>query len=211
MVGFIKWVGKHQAEIAKEAPALVQEFVASLRISDDDGPLIHAAGNFGIIFAGGALAINAGLLDWDRALLRSAIASCFEDFRNACDRPENSIERARRHLVDAVRKRRMPRVSSLARLKSVPEVGVWIEDEKGLTAVIHSTRFDEMFPDPSIARDALIWLDEKGRLQKSNQANLATTDNKKWAERVVKIDGGSRKFRAIIFHWSRHNAAPSKK
>ena len=68
-----------------------------------------------------------------------------------------------------------------------------------------------MFPDPSIARDALIWLDEKGRLQKSNQANLATTDNKKWAERVVKIDGGSNKFRAIMFHWPRNNAAPSKK
>ena len=102
-------------------------------------------------------------------------------------------------------------MSSLATLKSMPEVGVWIEDEKGLTAVIHSTRFDAMFPDQSIARDALIWLDEKGRLCKTKQANLATRDNKKWAERVVKIDGGSNKFRAIMFRWPRNNAAPSKK
>jgi hypothetical protein len=105
----------------------------------------------------------------------------------------------------------MPLVDSLLKLKSTPEVGVWIKDEMGLTAVIHSTRFDEMFPDSSTARNALIWLDDKGRLQKSNPANLATTDNKKWAERVVKIDGGSRKFRAIMFHWPRNNAAPSKK
>ena len=211
MVHFIKLVGKHQAEIAKQAPALVQEFVSSLRISDDDGPLMHAASNFGIIFAGGALAIKAELLDWDRELLRSAIASCFEDFRNACERPEDSITRARRHLVDAVRKLKMPSVRSVATLESTPKVGVWTKDEKGWIAVIHSTRFDAMFPDQTMARDALIWLDERGWLRKTKQANAATRDNKKWAERTVKIDNGRNRFRAIIFRWPRKIEAPSKK
>jgi putative DNA primase/helicase len=211
MVHFIKLVGKHEAEIAKQAPALVQEFVSSLHISEEDGPLMHAAGNFGIIFAGGALAIKAGLLDWDHDLLRTAIARCFEDFRNACERPEDSIARARRHLADAVAKLKMPSVRSVATLESTPKVGVWTKDEKGWIAVIHSMRFDAMFPDQTMARDALIWLDERGWLRKTKQANAATRDNKKWAERIVKVNDGRNKFRAIMFRWPRNNAAPSKK
>lgn len=48
---------------------------------------MHAGEDFGMSFAGAALAIEAGILPWDREAVNAAIALSFEEFRTASGRP----------------------------------------------------------------------------------------------------------------------------
>ena len=57
----------------------IAEFEKTVNASALDGALQHAAKNFGLMFAGGCLGIDAKLLPWDRGRLLHAIVACFED------------------------------------------------------------------------------------------------------------------------------------
>ncbi len=65
--------------------------------------------------------------------------------------------------------------------------------------IIPSPSFDALFPDEKLARAALMYLEELGRLAKKKGARPPTMDNKEWAEIFVKIDNGRSKYRAIKF------------
>jgi hypothetical protein len=174
----------------------LKEFRQSVDALPKDGALRHAVDNFGTIFAGGCLAIEAELVPWDREKLKDAIGSCLQSFLDEVAFQEGVPARARRILKE--------RASKLPPLKRVEEVGIKDlagysrKTAKGVLYIIPSPRFRQLFPDEGHMFAALRWLHSIGSLKQTRGAGAPNPDNKEWAETFLSHQG--RNFRAIQFY-----------
>jgi Domain of unknown function (DUF927) len=82
--------------LAKQVRDLQKHFVSTVSRHLDTEPLNHAAKNFGVIYAGGILAVRAGLIPLSEKQLRRRIVQCFQNGLAA--KPQTATERGLQQL-----------------------------------------------------------------------------------------------------------------
>lgn len=175
---------------------LIEEFRQAARPLPRDGALRHAVENFGVIYAGGCLAIETKLVPWDRESLKDAVLSCLQSFLDEVSYQEGVPSRARRIL-----KKEVSKLGSLEGIKDVALAdlpGYRRQTKRGVMYVIPSARFRQLFPDDGHAFAALKWLHGTGSLKQRRGATGPNPDNKEWAETYQTHQ--SKNFRAIQFY-----------
>lgn len=191
---YLKWLSKRSSKAKDMVDGYRARIVDALNLKDVSPAVVHAAENFGLIFAGGALAIDAKIVSWDMDRLEAAIVSCFEDFRRGFETTEDVAVRAKKEVLRFLDEAEFDR-AEIAEMSELPENGVKVRREDHSLYVIPSRRFDAAFSSQRVSRAALLWLEEKGWLARRSNSGPPTSDNKKWAETFAKAPCGN--FRAI--------------
>jgi hypothetical protein len=187
-------------ELREEAPSHVQKRIKEFRKSivplPRDGALRHAVDNFGVIYAGGCLAIETDLVPWKRDRLMEAIASCLQSFLDEVAHQEGVPARSRAILKKEALK--LPHEKDVTDTAMADLRGYRTETKKGVLYTIPSKRFTQLFPDEGHAFAALRWLHSAALLKQRRGAGDPDPDNKEWAESYPSHSG--KNFRAIRFY-----------
>jgi hypothetical protein len=176
----------------------IAEFLTALDKRPTDGALRHAAENFGCIFAGGCLAINAGLVPWTRPELSDAIVSCFEGFLAVVRKQDAVLERAKGILRQKLSGLKLPLKTEGKDLTSKPATGFYRKTKGRRRYVVNSKTFSDWFPDKAHEMAALSWLERLGKLHKGGVTASPSSRNKKWAVTFPKWSS-TQNMRAIEF------------
>ena len=91
---YIKFLIEKGEGLRDEVQAYMDEFLAEAEGHGLEGALEHAARNMALVFAGGRLGIDAGLLPWEPDGLLKAISSCFERALAHINHHESAPQRA---------------------------------------------------------------------------------------------------------------------
>jgi hypothetical protein len=93
---------EHLIGLGAGAEAVVRSFMAefkgALGMHLTDGALQHAAANLALVYAGGRIAIDAGILPWKPKRLLRAIIACFRDALAEVGQQTTPSERAQKTL-----------------------------------------------------------------------------------------------------------------
>jgi hypothetical protein len=76
---FVKFLLARLEEVPITVSSATDRFVDEVTASGVDPALGHMARNFGLIYAGGVLAADAGMVPWKKRTIRKAVARCFDD------------------------------------------------------------------------------------------------------------------------------------
>ena len=152
---------EHIMVLKSRAPEVIRtylaEFEKGMTTELKEGSLQHAARNFGFVYAGGRLAIDAGVLPWNRKHLLAAILACFRASLREIGRHEDVATRARRILRQKLKGAALP-------LKGAKGVNPALHDgfrERAngkTTFTLKSTAMRSWFTDAAHFRAALLWL-----------------------------------------------------
>ncbi|NOU06858.1 MAG: DUF927 domain-containing protein [Hyphomicrobiaceae bacterium] len=80
-------------KLVEDVRASMKEFESALELKTSFRALLHAAKNFGLLYAGGVLGIEAGLLPVTKRRLRMSLIACFRDGTELIVTPE-ALEKA---------------------------------------------------------------------------------------------------------------------
>jgi putative DNA primase/helicase len=145
----------------------VKEFVAGVDIPNDNGALQHAARNMGLVYVGGRLGIEAGLLPWDRKTLLSAVRACFKAAMrelNLHEDPDRIVQRILRKNLNSASV--IPQDEVVWNLNGDVKPDGYYKSVKGkLIYVIGSKAFRRWFPNKSQQEAAICWIREGSHLQ----------------------------------------------
>lgn len=94
---YIDYLLKH-SDLKGQIQKHMEGFYKAYDTSTLDGALQHAAQYFALIYAGGRLAIAAGILPWNRKDLRAAVVQCFDAAVDEVDKYDNALEKAKKRL-----------------------------------------------------------------------------------------------------------------
>lgn len=172
-----------------KAQAYVEEFVASLHLREADGAVLHAARNFGTIYAGLRLAMDMKLLPppWRKLAARRAVKACFRDGLKISRLRDTTLEEARAILHRRLTETPLPRRED-ARLDT--DVGFRMSEGRDQLVAIRSTEFVRWFRDGRAHLHAVLaWLNEKGALVKSDAAKRPTGRGYEWAVTTPRASG----------------------
>ena len=139
------------------------EFDGALDLKTDISRAIrHAAKNFSIIYAGGVLAIEAGLLPIKKERLLKSIVQCFNDGLKAIEPPKDLEANAVKQLIAGLEKADVPEKSDLK--PDEDPVGFQRPLQKGDLRVLYAikpTCFVKWFADEPHYQAALRWMASK--------------------------------------------------
>jgi putative DNA primase/helicase len=177
----------------------IAEFEKTVNASALDGALQHAAKNFGLIFAGGCLGIDAKLLPWDRERLLRAIAACFEDALRESKAHENTATKGRKQFRKNLSSANLAEHTPSAKFGPNDRSGFWEKNNGVLIYTIHAKIFRRWFHNQAQLAATLNWLERDGFLvlsrKKSPSNNPANTE---WAEQSPRWPNGNN-VRSIVF------------
>ena len=171
------------------AQAYIDEFVASLFLKDADGAVLHAARNFGTIYAGLRLAMDIGVLPppWRALAVRRAVKVCFRDGLKVSRLRDTTLEEAKGILHQRLTETPLPRKQE-ARLDT--DVGFRTTEGPDELVAIRSTEFVRWFNSKSAHLHAVLsWLDEQGALVKSDAAKRPMGRGYEWAVTTPRAPG----------------------
>lgn len=166
---------EHLQEINSTLPerirALIREFVGGMQSLPLDGALQHACRNFGLLYAGGALAIEAGLLPCSEDDLRADLSRMFMQSLKHIN-----IQESRETIMLKILSSKLVAGALISQekltLKNYKTVhGFYVRTKAGKRYTIHANSFRRWFPDRHLFEFSLGYL--KGK------ANLIVKDTKK--------------------------------
>jgi hypothetical protein len=201
----IRFVMKDPARAKRLVASYMKEFMDGLDVRKMSGAVQHAAGNCSLIYAGGCIAVDAGVLDYDKRDLRRAIEQCFREALHTAVEERDPLLRAKRVLrqrlnSDRVFQMRSSRSSFVARSFD----GYAAKDGEKMRYVIRARSMREWFKnEPGAFRGIIEWLARRGCLQprqsRSARAEQQPTD---WAERnLAWPDKRKTVTRSVIFDY----------
>ena len=197
---YVEYLIKHKGEVEGWTKEYVADFLKKLQNKPDEGALLHSAQNFALIYAGGMHAIDAGIVFWDRELLREAIERCFQASIKETRLVDETEMAAREILKKQLVSLNLPEKQAGHDLKARPAIGFKTSSGDHWICSIRSAEFTTWFPSTAHLYAALRWLDRTGRLRKRDNADEPNGTNKNWAEKTVKWTRlPDQKFRAICF------------
>jgi hypothetical protein len=178
-----------------------REFRKALPACPKEGALMHAADNFGVVYAGGCLAIKTGVVPWSQDELLGALTACFEGFLEEVGKQEKVRERAQRIFLKRLGEMDLPLKSKPFDAK--PQHGFRTQTDRGIIFAIGTKAFDQMFPLSDrrrLALEVLRWLEEHGKLAKTGSASGSSSERsgRGWAVTWAKW-GKGKGMRAIQF------------
>ncbi len=148
-----------------------------------DGALDHAAKNFALIFAGGSLAIDAGILPWEKEALLEAIALCFEaavfDIRGHVD----ALEAAKNHLRKRLSSGEVVQRTAGAIFGPDEHPAYFERRDKKIWFTVSSKAFAGWFDNRAQLIAILRWLYEQGLLDIGEKRMTSSVKSTDWAER----------------------------
>lgn len=158
-------VAKGPDQVTTEVRSAIQRFEEA--VGPMGGPLGHAAKNFGLIYAGGLQAIDAGLLPVTEGGLLAAVKKCFESMVETVPLPEAVERRALRVLRSAINDAAWRGVRSADVDQTLSSRSTFRTTIRGKrTYLVGLDAFDDWFGgDASLRNAALFWLQRKGLLR----------------------------------------------
>ena len=146
----------------------------------------HAFDNVAMIYAGGYIAVDAGLLSYDKKELAAAIWRCVRDSIPAIRAQPNPPTRVVRDLRIGMRTARLHRFARDGRFDSERFEGFVTARHGPTTYVVRARDFRAWFDgDPLRFRSALAWLERRGCLRARRVRSEAARRRADWAERAV--------------------------
>ena len=150
--------------------AKVKEFVGEVNGGQLAYVKHHVAKNFGIIYAGGCLGIEQGILPWDPEDLLECIRTCFTDAMQCLATPDDVLLAGQAKLSEA-----------LQQSERWPSISKWPQGGKGFVKpeggrirhVAETHAFRALFDDDNQARIILNWLHTDSLLKVSQGAKVS--------------------------------------
>jgi putative DNA primase/helicase len=184
-----------ETEVKATVERYMAEFLEFLDMDLKEGALQHAARNFALVYAGGRLAMQAGLLPWREERLRSAIRTCFKAGLRSISKQEDVETKARRILRAMLKENDFP-TDRKGKAPNPKADGFKVREDGIRVYKIRSQFFVRQFPSKAHAIAALTWLDRKGALRTAGPAR--DPGKYEWAVTSPRWPEG-RKFKAIVF------------
>jgi hypothetical protein len=194
MKPYIRYLMKDIDRAARRAQCYMTEFVETLDTATMSEATNHAADNASLIYAGGCLAKDAGVLDYDKSDLLRAIRRCFLDAIQANDPLAKGKLILKRRLKDIVQQR-------FGEVVDADQHDGYIVREAGRRKyVIHAAAFRAWFDaEPATLSVVLEWLARRRYLMpRRSRTQRVGARPAGWAERVVDWPSG-RPTRSIVF------------
>lgn len=154
-----------------------------------DGAVLHAARNFGTIYAGLRLAMGMGVLPppWRALAVRRAVKACFRDGLKISRMRDTTLEEAKAILHQRLTETPLPRKQE-ARLDT--DVGFRTTEGPDELVAIRSAELVRWFKGkPAHLHVLLTWLDEQGALRKSDAAKRPMGRGYEWAVTTPRAPG----------------------
>lgn len=193
---FIEFLIKRGDRVRDDVRRYMDEFEAALDLNLDDGALQHAAQNFALVYAGGRLAIEAGILPWNPKDLLEAIVTCFASAMRELGRHESILSRAQEILRKKLRDEKLPPKGDGA--DPDKQDGFQEEGTDGVIYTVKAAAMREWFPDPAHFRAILSWLNDERLLIKADGAPKPSPKGTEWAVTTPRWSG-ERKVKSIRF------------
>jgi Domain of unknown function (DUF927) len=196
---YVEFLMKDYGESERRIRHYMKWFARKLHKSGTSGAVQHAIGNFSLIFAGGCMAVDAGILDYKKRDLFHAIVRCLPTTIQSGERLD-PLRTAKRTLRDRLNGDRIFRATKEGAPVDVSRFDGYRRVDRGRRKfVIHSRKFRSWFADPSAVEGIIEWLNRIGclKLRQSRSTNVRerTTD---LAVRHVKWPDG-KLTRSIVF------------
>ena len=172
----------------RRVEAYTAEYLEGVDTSRMTGAMEHAAENCAFIYAGGCVAVDAGILPYLKKDVMRAITRCCRDALQAANGVRDPLLRAkrvlRRNLESGVIFRRK---SSKDRFDTRTYHGYVTQGGQRSTYVIRAASLREWFKtEPGALRGIIAWLEER-RCLLARESRTTKTDDRPtdWAERTV--------------------------
>jgi putative DNA primase/helicase len=201
---FVEFLMKDWERAERLVTIYMQKFMDGLDTESMSGAIEHAAENFSLILAGGVLAIDAGLLPYEKGDLLRAVTRCFLSAISVTAEERDPLASGKAILVKRLKGDRIfRRSSSNGSFDAGQFDGYVVRDGERLKYVIRASSFREWFKTELGAHKEIIWwLEQKrcllARQSRSTEIAGRPTD---WAERTFAWPGKqSTPTRSIVFY-----------
>jgi len=187
---YLAFLIAEDAGLRKKVASHCATFMIAVHSMRLDGALEHAGRNFALIYAGGCMAIEAGILPWTEDALLRAVETCFRAAVTDVQGHTDSLSRARSILKAKLRSNEVIAVPPGKALTPKRCAGFWEEHEGIRSFTIHATAFRGWFASRAQAVAVLRWLYEQGDLIVGRGKITPTLKSTLWAERSRRWPGG---------------------
>lgn len=167
-----------------------------------EGPLQHAARNFALLYAGGRLGIEAGILPWKPARLLNGVLKCFEDALAVIgtqDGPESETEYVERILKERLEAADIVNRSADSKFGPKDHEGYRLKENGKTVYTIHAKAFRAWFGDNHrLVQAAIALLKDRQLLRAKNSRKPCEANGSDWFEQSPRWPNG-RATRSIVF------------
>jgi hypothetical protein len=197
---FVQYVMKERKLVQQQLAARMDEFKRKIRDLRLDGALQHAGVNFALIYAGGAIAIDAGILPWSHTQQLETILNVFREAVADVRGHLNARARGKRILRQKVYSGEITLWSGDQPKTANKTAGFMTKDTDGNREVtVRADAFRRWFKSPSQARAVLLWLHEEGLLVLGEKKVRPSPTTTRWAERTLRWSG--KPVRSFVFRY----------
>jgi hypothetical protein len=195
---YIQYLIKNMPTLKQTVLKRIAKFKEVVGSSKLDGALEHAATNFGLIYAGGSLAIEAKLLPWDRKRLLTAVVTCFEAAIEDVRGHEYALPSARALLEKKLKREDIREAGPEADFGPQDHAAFFRRVEGAVTYTIQAKLLRKWIPRSVQLNVLLRWLQDEGHLQIGEKRTARPQVGSEWAEQTPRWPNGQNA-RAFVF------------
>lgn len=197
---YIKYVMKNKESVLSDGEKYIAEFERKIRKNDLKGALAHAARNFGVVYAGGRVAIESEVLPWKLARWRRAVLRCFNRAISKIDLTD-PLEEGRALLKVKLHSSRVKARKSIESMNENKCVGYYDVIEGRKKYFVKAAKFRGWFKErPAVASALIEWLDEGGYLlPRGSDTGKVDRTRKNWETQTPKWPATKGSVRALVF------------
>lgn len=188
---YIKFLIALGDKLPGRVSALSAEFIAHIRPMKLDPPLEHAAKNFALVYAGGCLGIDAGILPWSRKHTLADVLTCFKAGLAVIRGQENVLDIAKRRLSEHLAAKDVIRFRPSAKFGPGDYPGYYEVDGTNRKYTIHAAKFRTWFDSPVQCAAIVHWLSDEGHLITGSRVARRSPSSTEWAERMPRWPDGN--------------------
>ncbi len=167
------------------------QFMAHVRPLKLDPALEHAAKNFALVYAGGCLGIEAGVLPQSRKRTLADVLMCFKAGLAVIRGHENALEIAKDRLSQHLASSDIVRARRAAKFGPDDHPGYYDVSGGKRSYTIHAAKFRTWFDSPVQCAAIVSWLSEEGYLIIGGKAARPSPKTTEWAERMPRWPNGT--------------------
>ena len=161
------------------------------------GALEHARQNMGLLYAGGRLAIDAGVVPWKPAQLQRAVAICWRRALDLHRKQKDALTQGKRALPANLKSQKIKKRGHSASFSPTQADGFYVMRDGVRTYTVHAAAMRKWLgTDPKQFDRLLDWLDaERFLIPRKSRTGMAGSD---WAIQTPKWPHG-KSVRSIVF------------
>jgi hypothetical protein len=201
---YVEFLMQDLQRAERHAKAYMAEFMEGLDTTRMSGAMEHAAENFSLIYAGGCLAIDAGILRYRKSDLLRAVERCFRRTLQTAAEERDPLLRAKRLLRRRLESKVIMQLKSGSDSFDARRFDGYVATDGGRWRyVIRAASLRDWFKtEPGAARGIVAWLEQKRCLLPRQPRSAKGVDRPSdWAERtLVWRDRQSTSVRSIVFY-----------